>query len=240
VGASDAHPSEAFEGRTHSWVRPSFFVPGAVGSHADAGGKNAGSSMEGQQTGGEQQQNTGDATGQQQAGQQTGQQAGNGGSGDDKRFTQAELDAIVRDRLDRQRRATEAQQQKDREATEAKALEEQQEFKKLADQRAEKVAELEPFKAKAERYEAALTALLEAERKDIPEHLVALLDKLDPAEQLEWIATNREAIGGAGAGTNGTRSVPATGRASSQAPSLDERVNAAEKRLVASGRYGRL
>jgi hypothetical protein len=183
-------------------------------------------------------QNTGDATGQPQGGNAG---AGNGGQEQtDKVYSKAEMEAIVRDRLLRQSRVIEAQQQKDREATEAKALEEQQEFKKLADQRAEKVAELEPFKAKAERYEAALTALLEAERKDIPEHLVALLDKLDPAEQLEWIATNREAIGGAGAGTNGTRSVPATGRASSQAPSLDERVNAAEKRLVASGRYGRL
>lgn len=180
--------------------------------------------MEGQAATGEQQQTTqpttGDATGQ-QAGQQTGQQ-GNGGSGEDKRFSQAELEAIVKDRLERQRRATEAQSQKEREATEAKALEEQQQFQKLAEQRQKRIEELEPLEARLTEAEEALTALLETERKGLPAHITSLLDDLTPAKQLTWIAANREAIGAATA-TNGraTQGVPATPRAAAPATHAD-------------------
>jgi hypothetical protein len=111
---------------------------------------------EGQQAG----QQTGDGTGQQ--GQQPQQQ--NAGT-DDKKFSQAELDAIVKDRLDRERKQSEAKAQREREAAEAKAAEEQGKFKELAEQRQTRIAELEPFQAKAERYETALTKRLEVERK---------------------------------------------------------------------------
>lgn len=53
---------------------------------------------------------------------------------------------------------------------------------------------LSPRAEKAERYERALTGYLETEREGLPEHITALLDRMDPVDQLEWIRTNREAI----------------------------------------------
>lgn len=141
-------------------------------------------------TGEGQQPPTGDATGQQ--GGNAG--AGNGGAGDDKKFTQAELDAHIKTRLEQAQRTAEAKAQKDREAAEAESLKEQSKFKELAEQREKQLAELEPVKAKAERYEAALKAHLEVERQNLPAHITALLDKSDPADQLEWIAANRDAL----------------------------------------------
>lgn len=131
-----------------------------------------------------------DATGQQQ----------NGGT-DERRFTQAELDAVVRDRLEREKKQSERATAKAREEAEAKALADQAEWKTLAERRAEqltaaesKAAEVETVQAKADRYEAALKTHLDAQRKDLPAHILALLDKLDPVEQIEWIAGNREAL----------------------------------------------
>ncbi|HXI15149.1 MAG TPA: hypothetical protein VNM48_02170, partial [Chloroflexota bacterium] len=123
----------------------------------------------------------GDATG--------GQQAPNGG--EDRRFSQAEVDDLIKRRLERERQAAEDRTKREREAADEQRLKENQEFQKLADQRAKRIDELEPLKIKAERYEAALTVLLTEERKAVPEYVHPILDKLDPAEQLEWIAQNK-------------------------------------------------
>lgn len=79
-------------------------------------------------------------------------------------------------------------------AAEAKRLEEQQEWRELAEKRQAALVELEPYKEMAERYKGALGAVLEAQRKGLPEHITTLLDKLDPVDQLAWIADNQEAI----------------------------------------------
>lgn len=130
--------------------------------------------------------------------------------GDDKKsaepkFTQADIDRIVTERLERERKKSDDKAQKAKEEAEAKALEEQQKFQELAEKRGTKVTELETSvtdlttkletaTAKAERFEAALNGLLEKQRKAVPEHLVALLDKLDPVEQLEWLASNTDKL----------------------------------------------
>lgn len=155
---------------------------------------------------------TGDATGQ-QAGANGQQQNGGSSGSEERRFTQAELDAIVQDRLNRDRQRRDQQAQRERDQAQADALREQQQYRELSEQQATRIAELEPFQQRAERYQTALTTLLEGERKNLPSHITALLDKLDPAEQLEWIASNREAIGGStdqqnGNGTNGRRQGP--------------------------------
>ncbi len=79
-------------------------------------------------------------------------------------------------------------------AAEKARLTEAGEYKALAEQAQAKVAELEPHKARADRYEASLTKLLAEERKGLPKHVLTLLDKLDPADQLDYIAENREAL----------------------------------------------
>lgn len=115
-------------------------------------------------------------------------------SGDKRLFTQAELDQKIADRLERERKNAEEKAKKAREEAETKALEEQKEFQKLAEQRAAQVAELTPKAEQVERYQAALTKILETEKAGVQEHVLALLEKLDPVEQLEWIAANRDKL----------------------------------------------
>ena len=107
---------------------------------------------------------------------------------------QTAIDAIIQKRLDRGKAQWEAEQAqaktKAEETAEAKRLADQQQFKELAEKHEGKVKELEPFKAKAEKQETALKAILEKERKGREEGVLALLDRLDPTEQLEWLAAN--------------------------------------------------
>lgn len=121
---------------------------------------------------------------------------------DEKKFSQAELDAIVQDRLAREKKKQDEAAEKARKEAEEAGLLKNQEFQKLAEERAKTIAELEPFKEQLnganetiERYKGALDKYLEAEKKDLPKHVLALLDKLDPVEQMEYIAANREELG---------------------------------------------
>ena len=165
-----------------------------------------------------------------------GQQGGTQGSGEGERtYTKAEMAAIVEDRLRRDREARERQTAKERETAEAAQLAEQQKFKELADKHAARVAELEPYQAKAERYEAALTALLTEERKQVPEHLYPLLDRMDPADQLEYIAGHRDKFALPPATNGHTTGVPATPRASGVTPA--QIIETTKQELRQSGRY---
>lgn len=164
--------------------------------------------------------NTGDATGT------------NGGQSDapEKKFTQAELDNILRKRLDQEKQQREKAEAKAREEAEAKALLEQQKYQELAEARAKRIAELEATAAElegareqAERYKSALSAHLETQRKGLPGHITTLLDKLDPVEQLEWIAANQAAIGPPNGHKGG---VPASPRADGGNLSFEEKVRA--------------
>ena len=105
---------------------------------------------------------------------------------------QAKVDEIIKARLEREQAKREKAEATAREEAKAKSLEEQQEYKQLAEQRAARVEELEPYQAKAERYEAALNAQLDTEIKLVPPHVKDLLDRLDVAEQLEYIAQHKE------------------------------------------------
>ena len=148
---------------------------------------------------------TGDATGQ--------------NSGTDKptpTFTQSDVDRIVNERLDRERKKAESVTQKAREEVESKALADQAKFQELADKRGKQVTDLETANAtlttqleavtaKADRHEKALTKLLAEQLKAVPEHLHSLLSKLDAVEQLEWIAGNADKMKTA---TNGVPPTP--------------------------------
>jgi hypothetical protein len=58
-------------------------------------------------------------------------------------FNQAQVDAIVRDRLERQKRSVDAAAKAQQEAADAERLKQQGEFEKLAEERGRRVAELE-------------------------------------------------------------------------------------------------
>jgi hypothetical protein len=111
------------------------------------------------------------------------------------KFTQADLDRIVRDRLAEETRKGEAKAKKEREAAEAAQLADQQKWQELAGKHEAKVKELEPLAERVAKLTTALEKLLVKEREGLPKHVTTLLDKLDPAEQLEYIAANREALG---------------------------------------------
>ena len=60
---------------------------------------------------------------------------------------------------------------------------------------AARVGALEPLGEQVQRYKSALEKSLAAEKKDLPKHVLVLLEKLDPVEQIEYLAVNREELG---------------------------------------------
>jgi hypothetical protein len=92
--------------------------------------------------------------------------------------TQKELDTL---------KAEKAQAEQDR-------LKAAGEHKTLYEQAQAKLAELEPTVAERDRYKGVVESLAAQERKALPKHILALLDKLDPVDQLAWIAENRETV----------------------------------------------
>lgn len=125
---------------------------------------------------------------------------GKGGEGD-KQFSQADIDRIVADRLERERKKSEAAAQKLKDESEAAALAEQQKWQELAQKHEKTIADLTAKLAESEalketfgNYETVVKKYLETERAGLPEHIVALLDKLDPVAQLEYISTNKDSL----------------------------------------------
>ena len=113
----------------------------------------------------------------------------------------SEVENIVRARLQAYQDDQKKKADKDQKAAVDKALKDQGDFAKLADARLvevddanRRVAELEPAVAERDRYRASLQKHLEARRKDLPDHILGLLDKLDPADQLDYLAEHGDAI----------------------------------------------
>lgn len=115
---------------------------------------------------------------------------------------QAEVDRIIKDRLAREKKKGDEAAEQARKAAEAEALAKNQEWQKLAEQRqaeldekATRIGELEPFQEAARKYSEALGNYAKTLTADLPEHIKALLEKMDPVEQLEYMAANKEALG---------------------------------------------
>ena len=137
-----------------------------------------------------------------QDGDAAGSEAQKGG---EKLFTQAELDAIVKDRLERAKAKAETEAAKAREKAAADALAEQGEFKKLSETQAKQLldmtteketltAQLETATADARKYKEVVEGMLDTYKASIPEHVKPLLDRLDPVEQLAWINQNQDKV----------------------------------------------
>jgi DNA repair exonuclease SbcCD ATPase subunit len=107
---------------------------------------------------------------------------------DEKRFTQADLDALIRDRLERQRRALEAQRREEQQAAEAQKLEDTQEFEKLAKQRAKEIESLKPRAGLAESYEKGVSRLIGEATKALPSNIQMILNKLSLVARRGWPA----------------------------------------------------
>jgi hypothetical protein len=120
----------------------------------------------------------------------------------EKTFTQAELDQIVKDRLDRERKKHDAETEKARKSAEEEALTKNQEWQKLAEQRskdleaiAKEKADLEPFKEQADKYRKALDGQLAKVKEKLPKYLLPLIEKMDPVEAMDYITEHAEELG---------------------------------------------
>lgn len=131
----------------------------------------------------------------------------------EKTFTQAEVDKIIDERLARAKRKAEDEATKAKTEAEQKALAEQGEWKTLAEKYQGEIkdltATLESQKAHEktiERLTSVLKSRLEADRKGLPEPILKLLDRLDVADQMEWLASNPDMLKTAKDQTVGTPS----------------------------------
>jgi hypothetical protein len=87
----------------------------------------------------------------------------------DRTFTQAELDAAIKGRLERER----ASSKKSIEAKEAERLQLQ--------------SELELERGLGEKYKTAMTKWVEVQTKNLPEATRELIQKLDLTDQIDWL-----------------------------------------------------
>lgn len=114
---------------------------------------------------------------------------------------QKKVDELLKDRLDRQNKKAEETAKKAAADAAAEAAKKNGEWQVLAEQRekelketAEKMESFEKTQQLAKRYEESLKKNLEVQRAGLPDPITALLDKLDVAEQLEWLAANKAAM----------------------------------------------
>ena len=120
----------------------------------------------------------------------------------EKKFSQADLDRIVKERLDREKKKSDEAAAKAKKDAEDAALAKNQEWEKLATQRQTEiddikktVAELEPFKEQAEKYKTALNAQLTEIKKSLPKFVLQLIDKMDPVDAMKYITDNADELG---------------------------------------------
>lgn len=120
----------------------------------------------------------------------------------EKTFTQAELDVIIKERLAREKAASEKAQAEAAKKAADEAAAKNGEWQKLAEARAAEIAsvsarlgELETAKTQLAEYEAAIKLQADTAKKDLPSHILSLLDALPPVKQLEWLAKNASVLG---------------------------------------------
>jgi small-conductance mechanosensitive channel len=96
----------------------------------------------------------------------------------------------------------EAETAKAKKKADEEALKDKQEWQKLAEQRQTEIddltkakTELEPFKDQAEKYKKALDSILAAQKKELPKHIVELLEKMDPVEAMDYITKHAKDLG---------------------------------------------
>jgi uncharacterized protein YPO0396 len=129
----------------------------------------------------------------------------NADKGSGKMFTQAEIDAIIADRLKRQEESIKKKAQRDADEAAETKLAEAAEWQKLADKRQKsltekeaRIAELEQEQARAEKYGQALDTYVEKLSSGLPKSILSLLEKMDAADRLAWLAANAEQFASAG------------------------------------------
>lgn len=137
----------------------------------------------------------------QATGTQPGKQAGPAQTTQERAFTQADVDRIVKERIEREKAKGEAAAQKARQAAEAQALAEQGKFKELSESQGKRIAELEATadelkaaQGQLKKYQQALSEYRDAQYAGIPDHIKALLEGRDILDQMAWLTANQEKL----------------------------------------------
>lgn len=114
---------------------------------------------------------------------------------------QTEVDRIVKERLDRERKKSEEAAEKARKTAEEEALSKNQEYQKLAETRQATITELEAKLKEKEvsdgtlkKYQEAVTNLVKTQVAKLPKPVKILVEKMDPLEQLQYIAENAKEL----------------------------------------------
>ena len=128
--------------------------------------------------------------------------AGEGEKGEQgKTFTQAQVDQMISDRLDRERKKITAQQTKDQEAAEEARLAESRQFEDLAKKRQDKLdavqtdltqtqTDLTQTQAELEAANTALQLYVDQLQDGVPPEVLSLLEGKTVADRLAWLVEN--------------------------------------------------
>lgn len=157
---------------------------------------------------------------------------------DEKTFTQAELNAILNDRLERERKKNESAAEKAKKDAEAAALEKNQEWQKLAESRAGEIAALtqqvEKLTSESElgnKYKAILDKQLEEVKKKLPKVILPLIEKMSTEDAMNYINEHAEELG---AFKPGTFSETPDGKEKKNVSKEDEQAGQRSNRMVIS------
>lgn len=139
-----------------------------------------------------------------------------------KTFTQAEVDKIITERLEREKTKAEKAAEKAKREAEEKALLDSKEFQTLAEKRAKELEEattrlssLEQLEEKSKRYVKALTSYRDALIANVDEAYRKPILNMDIVDQLEWLAEH--------ASKSNTPQFPSTPKPNGQGLTADEK-----------------
>lgn len=154
---------------------PAFLYPPTDGGHATDDGETA------------------DGAGAEAAAENDSQQE-SGTQDDGRTFTQAEVDAIIADRLKRQEKALLRKLEKAQQEAADEKLKDEAQWQQLADKRQARIAQLEAELETAQTrldqldaYEKSVKTFADKLSDPLPDGVKALLAKLPPVEQLNWL-----------------------------------------------------
>jgi len=112
----------------------------------------------------------------------------------DRTFTNAEVESIIKDRLDRQKRANETAASKAADEARLKALAENNEWQKVATEREAELNAAQQKLNELSRYEQALASQLEREKVGLPQYILDLLAEKPVVDQLEYLLKHAKTL----------------------------------------------
>lgn len=161
----------------------------------------------------------------------------------EKRFSQAELDRIIGERLERERERAKAEaaeeQRKAEEAARKKALKEQEDFQALSESQAAEIAEkdgritaLEASEARVTELESRLEKIVEARLEKVEEGYKTLLKNMTVEERADWIEANPKLVANSAAG--GSPATPEPAGSPNRDKETDKAAEANQRRMAVS------